>query len=661
MPLFTRPFSFRTHNILDATNVMRHVQGQMQSEMKDGMTKILDRLHQLHLRIRDQQSLSRSTIVEGWLSNLDSCAQSVYESSVSMSSTQTTTIQRESQLLLPLSRSRTPLFPASFFSTCLDNNPRLSPPPSRSLSTLIQGRPDCDTMEESKNQVHSRLDRTSDQDMTVESSEYYDEEKEFSKWQQAGLEKLRIYKINDRFEVMSDTGLSDSSQSSIAPAPCIFNTDCKVCLDPDEELLNIMPSTSPDRIRDLVEQGASPNNHHYRLLEFIPWGGTYYISSPLYEAVESSNIKCAKTLIDLGAKVNGPECKYYVKSGYQYLDTPMAIAVRREDLSMITLLLDAGADVNFINSTIYNGSIERDGFISQADAPAIFKAVRALVRGAKDSSRDLAIIDKLLEAGADVNILQKWTTNGKVTFSSILQHLCIRDTLCDSRYRENQNEMQAQLATRMLQHGALLDRPTLSSDESPLQLAIQISSLKLADVLLDHGADINEVFQDSFEISRKRLFEVCLCAQFPHVTWDEVYPTPLSEAAGGMDIDAISLLCSRGADTNLESPLHWLIWSACHNNWEYLSMPETFKYHCRLFKGIQLLRRHGASVGTRMLFCYLADISETEHLDWTGFRRTSTVGVRMEELSVLELAQRMYLLYCIDRSDLLSVLRQQDV
>lgn len=103
------------------------------------------------------------------------------------------------------------------------------------------------------------------------------------------------------------------------------------------------------------------------------------------------NRPCARRLLAQGAN---PNASSYHSETSSVAETPLSIAAGKGDLELVRKLLDAGGDVHQYED--YESS----------PAPALFWAVRG---GSHET------IGRLLEAGADVNIITKWQDGNRVT------------------------------------------------------------------------------------------------------------------------------------------------------------------------------------------------------------------------------------------------------
>jgi ankyrin repeat protein len=316
-----------------------------------------------------------------------------------------------------------------------------------------------------------------------------------------------------------------------------------------------------DAVKVLLDNGAEAN-----VVE--TWGGT----TPLMWAVAERNLDTVKMLIAHGANVNARS--YFVPSAHgrgfegatpappnekQAVDelasgwlTPLMFAAREGDLGIARALVAAGAELNTIAGdgkdalglAVFNGQYELASFlidnhanVNHADAQRFTPLFWAVDRRNMELGTNgfpwtvtidpLPLIKKLLDAGADPNVVVNNTPRGRnrnasprIVFASVLHRAAFAGDL--------------ELCKLLLAHGA--DPHAVSSDrESMLEAA--------AGLALIPGYQVSHSNAERVELS-KLLVELG-----EDVNWADAYGiTPLMAAANLGNTPLVQYLVDQGAD-----------------------------------------------------------------------------------------------------------------
>ncbi len=329
----------------------------------------------------------------------------------------------------------------------------------------------------------------------------------------------------------------------------------------DTVLMMAARTGKPEAIQMLLDRGAHVNAKE-------TWGGT----TALMWAVAEGHVAAAKRLVERGADVNARS--HYVPAGNGrgfegrlpvdakpdrvaegYASgwlTPLMMAAREGDRESARLLVEAGADVNAIGGdgksalalAIFNGHyalasdlIDNRADVNRPDVLGFTPLFWAVDRRNMDKGRNgfpwlvtddpLPLISKLLDAGADVNVVVNNTPRSRlragtprIVFATALMRAAFSGDL--------------ELSKLLLSHGA--DPHAVSSDgESMLEAAAGVARitgyhaerpdserLELVKLLVELGEDVN--WADNYGI------------------------TPLMAAANRGDIPLIQFLVDAGAD-----------------------------------------------------------------------------------------------------------------
>ncbi|KFZ17274.1 hypothetical protein V501_01833 [Pseudogymnoascus sp. VKM F-4519 (FW-2642)] len=184
---------------------------------------------------------------------------------------------------------------------------------------------------------------------------------------------------------------------------------------------------------------------------------TEYISdvalsgSPIQAAVFCSNIPMANFLLGHGADPN----LWRNVNGRKGMMAPLSMAAKNGNLDLVNRLLDAGADVKALEEGLDSG-------------PALFWAVRGGF---------LMVVNRLLDAGADPNATCHTIVGGDAT---ILAEAC--------------SGKDASVVESMLKAGADVRKYSdfRENNEPPIHTAARCGSVDVIRLLKKYGADVNE-------------------------------------------------------------------------------------------------------------------------------------------------------------------------
>ena len=174
------------------------------------------------------------------------------------------------------------------------------------------------------------------------------------------------------------------------------------------------------------------------------------LGEKLIEQVMAQDLEGVKTLVEKGADVN------YQNESSQA--TALMMAANYEMFDIAEFLLEEGADVN-----------RRDA-----------NGMTALMAAA---GRSQEMVELLLEHGADITITP---TKGAGAFTN-----CIVAVMTE--------RVPLSLAERLLEEGANVDEPRPSGRSqgyTPLMIVARNGDVKLAEFLVEHGADVNAKAED---------------------------------------------------------------------------------------------------------------------------------------------------------------------
>jgi len=241
-------------------------------------------------------------------------------------------------------------------------------------------------------------------------------------------------------------------------------------------------------------------------------------------------------------------------------ETPLMYAVKSKNVNLVQFLLENGANVNYINNK---------------DESALSKTMSTRI-----SKKMIAILEMLINYGADINKIYNITENNKLSCSKITP-------LIYAVGHKNLN-----LIELFIKNGANVnDKDTKGA--TPLYYAITHSQkIEIVEYLIDNGADVNEIINDENE-------------------------TVIFSAIKYEQYDIIKLLVDRGANVNHKNkqnkiPLGTVMYRKnCSQLFEYLISDEI---------DFQELDRHGKSLfhysitsGNTDVFNYIMD--NVENID----------------------------------------------
>lgn len=271
-----------------------------------------------------------------------------------------------------------------------------------------------------------------------------------------------------------------------------------------------------------------------------------YGITALQGAAGYGNIELIQILLDAGADVNAPPA-----AGPWGGMTALQIAASRGMIESVRLLLSAGANVNAPATS--NRLTGRTALQAAAEVGNLAIAQLLLEAGANinapgypalsfafKSSNSLLLVPTLLDAGADVN---------GYGCSPLL--LAIQSKQCK------------QLVPILLDAGADINRFSHTNFDtggriSPLIAAATEGDIRLVELLLAMGADVNAAFEITaleMAISRGHLeiIEVLLSAgAFPNTV--SAHGTVLDGPVIGDDVELVKILLSRGVNVNQYFP-----------------------------------------------------------------------------------------------------------
>jgi ankyrin repeat protein len=166
-------------------------------------------------------------------------------------------------------------------------------------------------------------------------------------------------------------------------------------------------------------------------------------TTALHYAIERNDLDLARGLIAAGAEA-GAMNRYGV--------SPLYIAALNGNAEIVALLLDNGVDPKL----------------------AIAEGETALMTAAR--SGDVATIDRLIEAGADVNATEDWKEQTALMWAA--------------------SENNGAAVTRLLAAGADRDAVSAGGEFTALKFAVRAGAIDAVRALLDAGADVDETMQD---------------------------------------------------------------------------------------------------------------------------------------------------------------------
>jgi uncharacterized protein len=233
--------------------------------------------------------------------------------------------------------------------------------------------------------------------------------------------------------------------------------------------------------------------------------------TPLMVAARAGVPEAVKLLLDHGAIVDAREGAFG--------ETPLMMAAAGNYAAVARILIDHGADVNAISTVMnirHRPSIDATRRIDPSTG-----GLTPLLFAARQDALDAAKV--LVAAGADVN-----KSEPEIKFTPLL------DTIVNNHY---------DFATFLIENGAnvkdgslyaLMEMRSGTKNGRVLPLNFEQDSLRVAELLIDHGADVNGVFD----------------GKFPDDFYFTIVPagtTPFFKAAETADVAGMRLLIAKGA------------------------------------------------------------------------------------------------------------------
>lgn len=289
--------------------------------------------------------------------------------------------------------------------------------------------------------------------------------------------------------------------------------------------------------------------------------------SPLHYAVLNDEKEIASLLIDNGANIDCDE------NGM----TPLTAALGKNDKDMAQLLIKKGADVNHVTGGIMTplsyGIIKNNkemvlfliehgadiNYVTPADTTPLWDAI-----GEKNEE----IISLLIEKGADVNlsimgneftVLQYAICNANKNIVSILLNAGaevnknsskIETALLDAVDTKNYD---SEIVSLLIEHGADVNLESAYNGQTPLTCAVSQNNKDAVSLLLKNGADPNKKsskFGSPLMIAFAAVSkEICSLLIESGANTDEVFIV----ASSMSKTDAAQFLLDRGANVNCES------------------------------------------------------------------------------------------------------------
>jgi ankyrin repeat protein len=322
-------------------------------------------------------------------------------------------------------------------------------------------------------------------------------------------------------------------KGDLARIMVLLRTGLRIDVDPydDSPYRDIYCDERPER-RSILQHGIVRGSAIFHLLFDIikNYGEDIDFHPLLVEAARTSNVEIQRKLLDSGANINSTHCRAGELNG-----TPLMFAVWKNDLEAVRFLHDKGADINIVvegfhvqeardATTALQISLWRAGFgLGYLDVyyflrhhGATINAPIARVWGLSElasavMSKDLAIVQELLDTGANVN-----SPPAEIGGRTALQTAA---ELCPGN---------PDMIYLLLQRGADVNAPPACRyGITALRAAARQGHFQVALILLKAGADVNAKFEDPFT------------------------STPLRDAASYGRLDTVYLLLKAGADLHL--------------------------------------------------------------------------------------------------------------
>lgn len=301
--------------------------------------------------------------------------------------------------------------------------------------------------------------------------------------------------VNELISAGADVNLKDGDQMplitagrrghlSVVKELIKAGADINVIYKDETPLTSACRANSECVVKELIKAGADVNQNH---------------NGPLYIACEHGYLEITMELIKAGVDVNEKTV----------IDSPLATACRSGHVELVKVLIEWGADVNLDSSLCYASSKKILPIVEnllKAGANTDLNEALVCACNGKYSEQQLSIVQKLVNAGADVN----WEGED---YGSPLQ-------------KASKNGLLS-IVNELLKSGA--DVNLGEKHEPPLTIACAEGHLKVVEELVKAGADVNLVKEVS---------------------------TPLTVACLNGHSDVVKMLIIAGADVNLAVGKH---------------------------------------------------------------------------------------------------------
>jgi len=269
----------------------------------------------------------------------------------------------------------------------------------------------------------------------------------------------------------------------------------------------------------LLKSGADPNAANSN--------GT----TPLMLASASGKADAVKTLLGRGANVNAKD-----NTNGQ---TPLMFAAALNRADAIRALVDAGADLNVSSkiSSVGENAPPRENNGRRGRAPVVMGGNTALLYAARDGQMNA--VAALIKAGANVDQVSVSDKMPPITQAIVTGHFDVAKLLLDNGANPNL----ASQTTKLTPLYGVLDSRYAQREWYPPPSVEQekTTHLELIKALLDKGADVNA------QVGGKPWYRGFGNSGGP----DPDGSTAFWRATAALDLEAMKLLLSRGADPNI--------------------------------------------------------------------------------------------------------------